>query len=230
MNHPAEGEATRAPVDMLAGRRTSVRRAVVLYAILFAAALAPPGVSPWSSAIAQADAIWLSIDTRTLTLHVMRGSSILRSYDNIAIGSNGTTWDKQILDEKTPLGDFKISEIRSSKRFHLFLAIDYPTMDHAQRALRAKRISAREYDSLREAWSHGQAPPQDTGLGGHLGIHGIGSGSMAIHSKINWTNGCIAVTNEQVEELAGWVDVGTRVVIHQQPADDLPAATVRVEK
>jgi L,D-peptidoglycan transpeptidase YkuD (ErfK/YbiS/YcfS/YnhG family) len=171
-------------------------------------------IAPLSRAIAQqSDDIWIMIDTKTLTLSVMEAQSILRTYHNIAIGSNGPTWAKRFKDEKTPLGDFRITAMRTSERFHLFLPIDYPTMDDAKRALQDRRIGPGEYEALHSAWKKGKTPPQNTSLGGHLGIHGIGAGSMEIHNNVNWTNGCIALTNDQVEELAKWVTVGTRVKI-----------------
>lgn len=189
------------------------RSVLLLYAFLLLSCLVPGSTSPFFKALAQSDEEWLLIDVSTLTLSVMRGDSALQIYENIAIGSNGATRQKRAKDEKTPLGDFKISGIGSSRHFHMFLAIDYPNIDHAQRALQDGRIGAEEYRSLREAWVTGKSPPQDTRLGGHLGIHGIGSGSLEIHNNVNWTDGCIAVTNEQVEELAGWVRVGSRVSI-----------------
>jgi murein L,D-transpeptidase YafK len=193
---------------------TSVKRtALLLYAFLLLGYLLPGSTSPFCKALAQPVDTWLLIDSRALTLSVMRGDSVLQTYENIAIGSNGATREKRARDEKTPLGDFTISGIRPSEHFHIFLAIDYPNMDHVQRALQSHRIGVEEYRSLREAWNTGKSPPQDTRLGGNLGIHGIGSGSLEIHNNINWTNGCIAVTNEQVEELAGWVRVGSRVSI-----------------
>jgi lipoprotein-anchoring transpeptidase ErfK/SrfK len=36
---------------------------------------------------------------------------------------------------------------------------------------------------------------------------------VEVHNRFNWTNGCIALTNDQVDELAGWVNVGTKVRI-----------------
>lgn len=143
----------------------------------------------------------------------MRGGDTLKTYTNIAIGSNGATYQKRVKDEKTPLGDFRINAIKVSKRFRLFMSIDYPNMDDAQRAFDEKRIGAGEYNALRQASSKGMPPPQGTSLGGHLGIHGIGFGNIEIHNNVNWTDGCIALTNDQVEELAGWVRIGTRVLI-----------------
>ena len=163
--------------------------------------------------MAQAEGVWILIDTGALTLSVMEGDSALRTFENIAIGSNGATLDKRTMDEKTPLGDFRINAVKYNSRFHLFLAIDYPTMEHARRALEDGRISHEEYQALQAAWKRGEPPPQNTGLGGLIGIHGIGEGDMEIHSRFNWTNGCVAITNEEIDELAGLVGIGTRVTI-----------------
>lgn len=157
--------------------------------------------------------IWVLVDTGKLTLNVMQGESLLRKYDNIAIGSNGPSLARRVSDQTTPLGDFRISGINPRSRFRLFMAFDYPTMDHARRALQDGRIGLEEYISVSNAWLGGEPPPQDTGLGGYLGIHGVGDGSTKIHGRVNWTDGCIAVTNEQIEELSSWVDVGTRVSV-----------------
>ena len=157
--------------------------------------------------------VWLSVDTDQLKLAVMKGDTPLKVFENIAIGSNGPTTIKHRGDEKTPLGDFTITEVRPSGRFNLFMALSYPNLDHTERAFQEHRIDASEYKSLRYNLDRGRPPPQGTSLGGQLGIHGVGTGDMEIHKSINWTDGCIALTNEQLQELAGWVVVGTRVVV-----------------
>ncbi len=162
---------------------------------------------------ADEDEVWVLVDTGQLTVSVMQGEELLRKYDNIAIGSNGPSVARLVSDQTTPLGEFRISRINPRSRFRLFMAIDYPTMDHARRALADGRISPQEYLAVSNAWLGGEPPPQDTRLGGYLGIHGVGDGSKEIHGRVNWTDGCIAVTNEQIEELAGLVGVGTRVSV-----------------
>lgn len=168
---------------------------------------------PLSTAMAEPGEIWVLVDTQELTLVVMEGESVLQKYDNIAIGSNGPTLAKLVSDETTPLGDFRISGVNERSRYRLFLALDYPTMEHAQRALDDGRLSPEEYIAVNNAWLAKVPPPQNTRLGGHLGIHGLGGGSEEIHGIVNWTDGCIAVTNEQIEELSHWVGVGTRVTV-----------------
>jgi hypothetical protein len=56
-------------------------------------------------------------------------------------------------------------------------------------------------------------PPQNTPLGGFLGIHGIGRGDIRIHRAFHWTQGCVAVTNEEMNALAHWIREDTRIVI-----------------
>jgi murein L,D-transpeptidase YafK len=163
--------------------------------------------------VADEDEVWVLVDTGQLTVSVMQGDKLLRKYDNIAIGSNGPSVARLVSDQTTPLGEFRINGINPRSRFRLFMAIDYPTMEHAKRALADGRISPQEYVAVSDAWLGGEPPPQNTRLGGYLGIHGVGDGSTEIHGRVNWTDGCIAVTNEQIEELAGWVDVGTRVSV-----------------
>lgn len=174
------------------------------------AALAP---AAWSQAPA-GEEVWIAVDTAALQLSVMRGETPLRRFDNIAIGSNGVTRDKRRGDEKTPLGEFHLTEVRPSERFDWFLGFDYPTLEIAERAWRKGGLGDLDYAAIRSAWRSGEPPPQGTLLGGHLGIHGLGRGNLDIHLTVNWTNGCIALTNEQVVELVGLVRPGTRVRVY----------------
>ena len=84
---------------------------------------------------------------------------------------------------------------------------------HKEDGCKEHRIDASEYRALRYDLDRGRPPSQNTSLGGQLGIHGVGRGDMKVHESVNWTEGCIAVTNEQLQELAKWVAVGTRVVV-----------------
>ena len=183
-------------------------------ALLLATGLTLPLLLPLNEVMATpANDIWLSVDTDKLSLAVMQGDAPLKVFENIAIGSNGPTMVKHRDDAKTPLGEFTITEVKRSARFKLFMAINYPNLDHTERAFLDQRIDAREYKTLTNDLKHGRPPAQNTSLGGQLGIHGVGTGDMKIHETVNWTNGCIALTNDQLLELAGWVSVGTRVVV-----------------
>ncbi|HET6565659.1 MAG TPA: L,D-transpeptidase, partial [Xanthomonadales bacterium] len=156
---------------------------------------------------------WLDVDTGKLTLSVMDGEVVSRTFEGIAIGRNGVSSFRQVGDQTTPLGSFRIRRIKTDSRYHLFFGFDYPNMDQATAALRAKRITSEQWQAINLAHIQGREPPANTPLGGYIGIHGIGSGDPAIHEDFNWTEGCIALTNEQIDELARSVKVGTRVVV-----------------
>jgi len=173
------------------------------------------GVALLLSAIgfAQEDKTWLLVDTQKLTLSVMQGNTVRQIYEGISIGRAGAAADKRRGDDKTPLGQFHIVRITADTPFRRFFGLDYPTLEHAQRALSAGVITPHQYAAIRHFHELGQVPPQATPLGGYIGIHGLGEGDVRIHEDFNWTNGCIALTNEQIDDLAQWIRIGMRVIV-----------------
>ena len=157
---------------------------------------------------------WLFIDTVTETLQVVQDNEVKRVFHNIAIGRNGAEFDHHRGDGRTPLGIFHIAWINPDSRFRRFFGLDYPSIGEAEDAFRRKLIDFDTYFTIRKAHYFHQLPPQDTALGGHIGIHGLGHASRFLHDHSNWTLGCIALTNEQIDELAKWVSLGTEVVIY----------------
>lgn len=162
---------------------------------------------------ARAGETWLDVDTANLTLTVMEGDSVAQTFEGIAIGRNGVSSSRQLGDQTTPLGTYRIRRINTDSRYHLFFGFDYPTMEQATAALKARRITSEQWQAINLAHLRGSEPPADTPLGGHIGIHGIGSGDPKIHEDYNWTEGCIALTNEQIDQLAPSIKPGTRVVV-----------------
>ncbi len=157
--------------------------------------------------------VWLLVDTNRSTLSIFEGDEILETYSNISVGRRGTTNDKITRDEKTPLGEYHVVRIADSKTFRRFIGLDYPTLDQAERALKKGTIDLSQYAAIRRAFRENRTPPQNTPLGGYIGIHGIGAGDPQVHGRFNWTNGCVAITNEQVDNLQSRIAMGTKVVI-----------------
>ncbi|HFD79697.1 MAG TPA: murein L,D-transpeptidase [Gammaproteobacteria bacterium] len=164
-------------------------------------------------ASAPRDETWILIDTRELTLSVFRGDHLVRRFENISIGRRGTSIDKRSQDETTPLGEYHVIRIARDSIFHRFYHLDYPTPAQGRRALEAGVISEREERAIERAAREHRIPPQYTALGGSIGIHGVGAGNLRIHEDFNWTEGCVALTNEQLDQLDVYIDIGTRVVI-----------------
>lgn len=157
--------------------------------------------------------VWLLVDDKTATLHVFRGEEEIERFSPISLGRGGATRLRFSGDKATPTGEFRVNWINFDSRFHIFLGLDYPTLDHAREAREAGILSDEQfYDYLTYYRQHG-APPQDTVLGGNIGIHGLGEADPEIHQRFHWTDGCVAVTNEQIERLADLVRLGTKVII-----------------
>ena len=157
--------------------------------------------------------VWLLIDDDSATLHVYRGEREIERFSPISLGRGGAKRLRFNGDRATPTGEFRINWINLDSRFNIFLGLDYPTLEHAREARAAGMLSDDEfYDYLSYYRRHG-APPQDTVLGGNIGIHGLGESDPAIHRRFHWTDGCVAVTNEQIEHLVDLVELGTKVII-----------------
>ncbi|MGD2138024.1 MAG: L,D-transpeptidase [Gammaproteobacteria bacterium] len=164
------------------------------------------------SALAE-EAVRVLVDTGKSTLTVLRGDTVLATFEDVAIGRYGKTYFKRQGDNKTPLGKFRIGWIKEDSRYYRFLGLDYPDLESANRALVDGRISEPQWQAIRVAVQAGKTPPQNTPLGGFIGIHGVGAGDPEVHAQYNWTNGCVALTNEQLDRLLRWVGVGTQVEI-----------------
>jgi hypothetical protein len=77
-------------------------------------------------------------------------------------------------DQRTPEGSYVVSGPATRNRFHRFIPIDYPSRHDADVGLESGTISAAEHARIVVRRSHDRPPPQDTALGGELGLHGEG--------------------------------------------------------
>jgi murein L,D-transpeptidase YafK len=117
-------------------------------------------------------------------------------------------------DRRTPEGHYRIAAAARPSRFHRFIPIDYPSLADADRALDEGRLTAAERARIADAHARGVQPPADTALGGDIGIHGEGARWQGDSEHLDWTYGCIAVTDEQLEFLAERVAPGVPIEIH----------------
>ncbi len=118
-------------------------------------------------------------------LFLLNGSTVLRVYDiDLGFAPKGA---KQIAgDGKTPEGAYYIDRKNPKSSFHLSLGISYPNQQ-----------------DLAEARTLSLEP------GGDIFIHGA-SGRLGKRGT-DWTYGCIAVTNQEIEEIYSMVNKGTQV-------------------
>ncbi|WP_028579553.1 L,D-transpeptidase family protein [Desulfogranum japonicum] len=136
------------------------------------------------------DKILIEKHKRRLTL-LSQGVAI-KTYE-VALGKNPVGPKEQQGDGKTPEGLYFIESRNRLSKYHLSLRLSYPN----------------QKDTMRSQ-SLGVSP------GGDIMIHGLKNGHPDIgtfHATLDWTDGCIAVTNEEIEEIAQIVPDGTPVEI-----------------
>jgi murein L,D-transpeptidase YafK len=136
------------------------------------------------------DSIVVEKKARTLTLYA--DGKPMRTY-LVALGAKPVGDKVRAGDNKTPEGLFYIDARQPNSKYHLALHISYPD---APRRAKAEAL--------------GVDP------GGDIMIHGLPNGlgaAGAAHRKNDWTNGCVALTDEEIEQIWSVVPIGTPVEI-----------------
>ncbi|MBE7172324.1 MAG: L,D-transpeptidase [Williamsia sp.] len=104
-------------------------------------------------------------------------------------------------DRRTPEGSFRIASKRPHEKWDKMLLLNYPT--------------PADIEKFNQRKAQGIVPP-NAKIGGGIGIHGTWPrDEMAVDRYQNWTNGCISMKRDQVEEVYGLVPVGTSVTIRR---------------
>lgn len=157
--------------------------------------------------------IWLLVDTHAKKIEVKKGEQTVETLEHVAIGRGGAGLKTHRGDNITPFGEYRIGWIGDKSMFKRFLGLNYPSAQDAENAFEKGIINEMQYKRIVHAHELGQIPPQDTPLGGQIGIHGLGSANVHVHEFFDWTHGCIALTNSQIDHLSQLVDTGTLVKI-----------------
>lgn len=206
----------------LVNRRRFLAMALSLPAVASAAVSAPSPSAPAdlietmlkrAPVPRHSNELWVLIDDEEATLSVFRGNALLERFAPISLGRAGAKTQRVRGDNVTPMGEFRINRFNYESQWRTFMGIDFPTPAHARMALEKGIYSQTDYEDYFDYYRRNGHPPQNTALGGAIGIHGLGSADPDIHGRYHWTQGCVAVTNAQIDRLAELVGVGTRVVI-----------------
>jgi murein L,D-transpeptidase YafK len=125
-------------------------------------------------------------------LSVFNGGKMLKTY-HVALGRNPVGAKEEEGDLKTPEGFYYVDGRNPQSNYHLALHVSYPSAEDTARAA-ARAVSA----------------------GSDIMIHGLPNERGwigAFHRRRDWTAGCIALTNEEIEELWRVTPDGTPVEI-----------------
>lgn len=158
---------------------------LALVMLIFPQLRPSPSVPPLVGGI---DRIVVEKAARRLTL--WQDGKVVRRYP-VALGF-APAGDKQRQgDGKTPEGSFRIDRRNDRSKFHLSLGLDYPQAEDRRRA------KAGGYDPGGDIMLHGQPSTMPVGM----------------IAKGDWTAGCIALTNAQIDEIWRVTQIGTVVEV-----------------
>jgi murein L,D-transpeptidase YafK len=148
-----------------------------------------PGMVP-PILLGKADQVLVLKGEHQMTL--LSEGKVIRTY-RIALGGSPTGAKKQQGDHKTPEGVYLLDRRNPKSRFYKSIHISYPSDEDKQRA------------------AHSGVDP-----GGDVMIHGLPNGFGwlgASHRSLDWTDGCIAVTDTEMDEIWKLVPDGTPIEI-----------------
>ncbi len=117
-------------------------------------------------------------------------------------------------DCATPEGLYFITHKNAKSRFHRLLGLSYPNLVNAQKGLAGNVISRREYQRIVEDIRKSRWTSCDTGLGCDIAIHGGGVFRYFGNTRErDWTEGCIALNDKDIEKLFNFCSSGDPVII-----------------
>ena len=188
MKRPSWGKRPAGPAVKAALVGGSILAAAAF--VVLAAALDQAGPRPVLGPRDVADKIVVEKGARRLTLY--RHGVVLKSY-RVALGRRPVGRKEREGDDRTPEGRYAIDGRNPWSAYHYALHISYPNEEDMARARK-----------------------QHVAPGGNIVIHGLPNGHDDLgprHVEYDWTDGCVAVTNDEIDEIAAAVPDGTPIVI-----------------
>lgn len=149
---------------------------------------------PFGPARAASSADLVVLDKEARRLRLMRDGRTIRTF-RVSLGFDPVGHKQREGDGRTPEGLYVIDDFREDSGFYRALQISYPN-----------------------AWDRRRAEGNGEDPGGQIMIHGLPGGRTEMemeHGTADWTNGCIAVTNREMDEVVRLVPVGTPVLIRK---------------
>jgi murein L,D-transpeptidase YafK len=135
---------------------------------------------------------YIEVHKSSRIMEVYSKKTLIKTY-KIALGFNPKGKKEFEGDGKTPEGVYYINDKNSKSIAHKNLGISYPN-----------------FEDIKNAKKYGKSP------GGNIKIHGLMKKWKyfgIFHSCIDWTGGCVAVSNSDIDELYEHVKIGTKIKI-----------------
>lgn len=134
----------------------------------------------------------VKVDKSERKMYLLTNGEIIKEY-KISLGDNPKGHKQQEGDERTPEGNYVLDYIKEDSAFYRAMHISYPNTN-----------------DITDAKARGVSP------GGFIMIHGQRNGFgwlSSLSQNFDWTNGCIALTNSEMDEFLALVEEGTAIQI-----------------
>ena len=152
------------------------------------------------SAVLPKNPVRIIVDKSSYELYVYDAEGWFATYP-VVFGNNSLDDKKMEGDKNTPEGTFKIVNKRKHEKWDRYMGLDYPTSESLEK-FKARKMKGEI--------------PSSASPGGGIGIHGTWPNEdYMIDRYKNWTNGCIALKNSDIQDLYSYIPVGTPITIRK---------------
>jgi murein L,D-transpeptidase YafK len=167
-------------------------RTLLLALVLVPALLGPRVTSAEGEKVTE-----IRIKKSAHSLQLVADTHVVKTY-KVALGPGGAGPKRFEGDKVTPVGTYHVVG-RIPGLYHQFLTVSYPNDEDRKR-----------YAELKKAGG----VPEGRSVGNGIGIHGTGHKDWnGVHKESDWTLGCIALDDDEIDEVAKLVKDGTSIVI-----------------
>jgi murein L,D-transpeptidase YafK len=147
-----------------------------------------------------AGGVYIIVDKSDYELQVYDDEGWYATYP-VVFGSKSQEDKMMAGDRKTPEGTFRILSKRPHSKWHKMLMLDYPNKESWEK-FRRRKVQG--------------LIPKSADIGGGIALHGTWpNDNIVVDDYTNWTQGCISLRNEDIDEICQYIQPGTKVIIRK---------------
>ncbi len=157
------------------------------------------------------------VETENNTLKFFDGKNLIKKY-NVDLGHSDFNLVKVRKNYcTTPKGIFSICKETNSEKFYKKFQLSYPDSFYIYEAEKLSLISKKKASTMLKNLRYGCSISFDKKIfGPKIYIHGFGKANFILKNLpfiFNWTNGSIALSNEDLDELSPYLNIGMKIII-----------------
>ena len=154
------------------------------------------------------------IDKSDYKLSLYSDSTLIKNYKIIL----GRVSSKRIDIRSTPIGIYKVCNKIEKYKYHKLIKLNFPNSSCATELFMEKKISKLDYKRIINTETSNDCLPDELQFIENFGLQGIGEYDLIFKNLpfvFNWTNGSVALSNNDIDELFSVCHIGTQVTIRE---------------